>query len=363
MRVWTDATAVPAGAPHVAPLYPVWGAPPEDPRDPNAGRFDRLAREGRGLVELVPLEDADVAVLAAPWELVRDDAAARERALQFIARAGVAGRETIVFFNHDDDRPLELDGAIVFRTSFYRSRRRPYEFALPAWSEDFLERYLGGTLPLREKSPRPVVGFCGGAVEATSRLAGPRRRVSVALGRQVRDPGVRAVALRRLRESPLVDTNIVLRSSFWGGALSSGDSMQTARREYVQNMVDSDYVLCARGAGNFSYRLYETLSCGRIPVFVDTDCVLPLEDEIDWRALCVWVDARHVDPIADALRSFHDGLSPEAFLERQRRARAAWEELLSPLGFVRALDRRFSGAQSRPAAASSTTTRRDAERK
>jgi hypothetical protein len=357
--VWTDGTVVPAGAQHVAPLYPVWGAPPEDPRDPNAGRFDRLVREGRGLVELVPLEDADVALLAAPWELVRDDAAARERALQFIARAGAAGRETIVFFNHDDDRPLELDGAIVFRTSLYRSRRRPYEFGLPAWSEDFLERYLDGTLPLREKSPRPVVGFCGGAIESTSRLAGPRRRVSAAVRRHVRDPGVRAVALRRLRESPLVDTNFVMRSTFWSGALSGDDSsdrMQTARREYVRNIVDSDYVLCARGAGNFSYRLYETLSCGRIPAFVDTDCVLPLEDEIDWRALCVWVDARRVDTIADAVRSFHDGLSPEAFLELQGRARTAWEELLSPLGFVRALDRRVSRAQSEPGAGATAST-------
>jgi Exostosin family len=347
VRVWTDAAVVPAGVPHVAPLCPVWGAPPEDPRDPNAGRFDRLAREGRGLVELVPLEEADVAVLAAAWELVRDDAAARERALQFIARAGAAGRKTIVFFNHDDDRPLELDGVTVFRTSLYRSRRRPYEFGLPAWSEDFLERYLDGTVPLREKSPRPVVGFCGAASEAAPRFAGPRRRVSVALGRQVRDPGVRAAALRHLRASPLVETNFVMRSSFWGGALSSDDSyrrMQEARHEYVQNMVDSDYVLCARGAGNFSYRLYETLNCGRIPVFVDTDCVLPLEDEIDWRGLCVWVEAGRVDTIADAVSSFHEGLSPQEFVERQHRARAVWEDFLSPLGFVRALDRLFGHA-------------------
>jgi hypothetical protein len=340
VRVWTDATVMPPGAPSVAPLYPVWGAPPEDPRDPNTGRFDRLAREGRGLVELAPLEDADVAVLAAPWELVRDDAAARARALQFIARAGAAGLETIVFFNHDDDRPLELDGVIVFRTSLYRSRRRPYEFGLPAWSEDFLERYLDGTLPLREKLPRPVIGFCGAAPESTSRGVG--RRLRELLGARVRDPGVRAIALRRLRESPQVEANFLLRTSFWGGALSGGESMQTARREYVQNMVDSDYVLCARGAGNFSYRLYETLSCGRIPVFVDTDCVLPLEEEIDWRTLCVWVDARRVDSIADSVRSFHERLSPEAFVELQRLARATWEEFLSPLGFVRALDRRFT---------------------
>lgn len=65
----------------------------------------------------------------------------------------------------------------------------------------------------------------------------------------------------------------------------------------------SDYVLCARG-GDFSYRLYETLSYGRIPVFVDTDCVLPYDSEIKWKDYCVWVDEKEVNRIGERSRSF-----------------------------------------------------------
>ena len=105
------------------------------------------------------------------------------------------------------------------------------------------------------------------------------------------------------------------------------------RREYVQNMVDSDYVLCARGGGNFSYRLYETLSCGRIPVFVDTDCVLPLESAIDWKGTCVWVDESDLNEIGSRVAAFHAALTPAEFADRQRACRRLWETHLSPQGF------------------------------
>ena len=111
------------------------------------------------------------------------------------------------------------------------------------------------------------------------------------------------------------------------------DARINARNEYVQNMVESDYILCARGAGNFSYRLYETLCCGRIPVFIDTDCVLPLESSIDWKSHCVWVEGSDVAHIGDQVAAFHASLTPAEFADRQRACRALWETHLSPQGF------------------------------
>jgi hypothetical protein len=98
-------------------------------------------------------------------------------------------------------------------------------------------------------------------------------------------------------------------------------------------MIASDYVLCARGTGNYSYRLYEALSLGRIPVFVDTDCVLPYDFAIDWPSYGVWIDRRSVKHIGERVAEFHAGLSDEGFMELQRRCRLLWEEYLSPLGF------------------------------
>ena len=92
---------------------------------------------------------------------------------------------------------------------------------------------------------------------------------------------LRARALRILRQSPLVQTRFVVRSRYRAGATSAQTREQTAR-EFYANITDTDYTLCARGGGNFSKRLYETLAMGRIPVLVDTDCLLPLEPILPW---------------------------------------------------------------------------------
>src|SRR5262249_13879124 len=154
----------------------------------------------------------------------------------------------------DSDEQVGLEGAVVFRTSIYRSRRRPGEFAQPAWSEDFVERYAGGALPVRKKAAKPTVGFCGLVPGGTRFLRLRRASEELPLRRR---------ALLRLRRTKGVRTELRLRTEFVGGAVRDGTTdaqrMQRVRREYVENMLQSDYVLCVRGAGNFSYRLYETL--------------------------------------------------------------------------------------------------------
>ena len=54
-------------------LYPFWGKNPEDPADPNSGRFDRYAASGAALFKLAPLDDATLAgfshstAACSPW--------------------------------------------------------------------------------------------------------------------------------------------------------------------------------------------------------------------------------------------------------------------------------------------------------
>src|SRR5206468_1102697 len=147
-------------------------------------------------------------------------------------------------------------------------------------------------------SSKPRVGFCGfpGADSFLDRFRPTPKGMAP-----------RPRALRAVMDSPHVETNFVLRKKFNGGS----------RRAFVENMVQSDYVLCVRGAGNFSYRLYETLSCGRIPVFIDTNCVLPAEDLVKWRDVCVWVDEADVDHVGEIVAEFHSTLSPADFVAMQ----------------------------------------------
>ena len=113
-------------------------------------------------------------------------------------------------------------------------------------------------------------------------------------------------------------------------------------------MIESDYALAARGsetwgpsAGNFSYRLYEILSCGRPPLFVNTDCVLPYDGEIDWTEFTVWIEERELESIANRLVEFHAVLDDDAYAELQHRCRQVWIDYLSPHGFFRHLHLHF----------------------
>lgn len=327
--------------PHAAIFVPFWGTNPETPGDPTNGRFDRYAEIGDRFLRLTGLIDCDVGVFPQSWESAGDRAA--ELVDRFSAVCREAGKIPVVFHGHDSTEPLPFDG-VVLRTSLLRSRRCSGEFAQPAWSEDLLTRYLGEELRPRPKRSRPVVGFCGGTgIPYTASLGGRlRRRLGNRLGTT---PGLagdhpRTRALRAVKRDRRVESNFVLHRDFWGGARDPSSQLR-ARHEFVQNMLESDYALCARGSGNFSFRFYEALSMGRIPVFVDTDCVLPLEFDIEWRDYCVWVDSAEIDEIGDRVLEFHESLDEAEFEERQRAARRLWETRLSPEGFFASFHRHF----------------------
>ncbi len=306
-----------------------------------------------------PLDQADCAVFPVSWERVWDLDPARRLANDLAIKAKNAGKRTLIFRWDDSTEKIPVDNAVVLRTSLERSTRAGNEFAMPAWSEDFVVNYLDGELPVRRKSERPKIGFCG-AVLSPGQVV--RKRLRAGLRQLVHASGLRkakgsptnltghmlrAQALDHLEKSPVVDTSFIIRRNFWGGAtLSHGQDlarMRVLRREYLANIVDTDYTLCVRGAGNFSYRLYETLSCGRIPVFVDTDCVLPYEFCVDWNDYVVRVDSTELSQIGEKVAAFHNAMTPEEYVACQHRCRELWEEKLSPEGFFSEMWRHVQG--------------------
>jgi hypothetical protein len=374
MNIYSDRAFLPEGVPHAPLLYPFWGF-----RSPyGEGALGRRAHEhyiehGSELFNLTGLREAALAVLPFHWEQVvdydiyhsakraGDDARGPARlvcrAEEFVASAAREGRRSAVFFSHDQTDAVPLDNAVVFRTSMLASARRPNEHAMPFWMPDEVEALFGGELPLREKAGRPSVGFCGhnplkldaraklghklSAVPGASRVA---RRLGVNLAGD-HPFRARAEALASVSRSRDVEANFILRDAWFNGAFVGGrvdlQLMDESRRAFTENMFGSDYVLCTRGGGNYSIRFYETLSSGRIPVFVDTDCVLPFEEWIDWRRYCVWVEGREVSRVAERIAEFHEGLSPAEFKDRQRACRRLWEEWLSPYGFFKNMRRYF----------------------
>src|SRR6185503_2792075 len=99
-------------------------------------------------------------IVPATWEDVTRDAQSRQLAQAFIHHARNHQKRLALFCINDVSDPIPFEDVMIFRTSFYRSKRRPLEFAQPAWIEDFVEKYLGGELVIRQKASIPSVGFC-----------------------------------------------------------------------------------------------------------------------------------------------------------------------------------------------------------
>lgn len=69
---------------------------------------------------------------------------------------------------------------------------------------------------------------------------------------------------------------------------------------------DSIFGLCPRGYGPASFRFYETIQMGCIPIYISNEFWIPFRQFIDWNKLCVMVDENqihHIPGIVDELIS------------------------------------------------------------
>ena len=270
-----------------------------------------------------------------PWECILNNRSDIPRAMAFAKKAELHDKQVINFFWSDLDEVVPVHNSVLFRTSLYSSRRRKNEHAMPSWGEDLVERYRNGILPIREKGDRPVVGFCG-LDDVPSRLDGPYiyHRVAAWSKRRIKpgsynDEGhrLRGEAVKLISREPRIVTNFDLKDQFCGGTTSDSSvgTKLKVRNDFVDNMFGSDYILCIKGNGNYSVRFYETMCSGRIPIFLDTDCVLPFDEEINWREHCVWIERKDLHRIAEKVVEFHESLSPSDFIKMQKSCRKLLE--------------------------------------
>jgi len=89
---------------------------------------------------------------------------------------------------------------------------------------------------------------------------------------------------------------------------------------FAKHMQRMTYVLCPRGCENYSFRVFEALAFGRVPVIIDTDMVLP--GSIDWQKVAIVVPFEQLDSIHDRIVRDHWDRSAADFAERQNAALA-----------------------------------------
>ena len=287
---------------------------------------------------------ADIHLLTMKWQYYVDhDRVDSVRRAVDVARR--AGRPIAVFSYGDFDANFPISGQDIhlFQAAGHRSRDHVRNHGIAPFFDDPL---AGGAVQLRDKGRRPVVGFCGQAGSSLGRHAARYarmrlRRLRWRLGRDRWEPTelehtwLRRRILDAFANSPQIESQFVLRTHYRAGVHGAdrSDPAQQSRREFLDNLRDTDYTVCVRGGGNFSVRFYEALATGRMPVFIDTDCILPYAEKVDWRHYAAWVDEGEAMRAPEVLSRFHDRLSPSEFRERQLECRRLWETRLSPNGY------------------------------
>jgi len=332
-------------------LLPFWSNFSETGDYPWMNRHEGYMEIGHTLFDMVPLEEADFAVMPDDWKTVvgelwysKVNKQAKELYLQFAKKAEEAEKPLIVFFSCDrsDDKVPDLKNAFIFRHSGYRSQKKPRNFIWPSFCEDFVKHYFANQLPIRQKQEKPIIGFCGLTKQDSWKFKFKRIAYYLYIlphwQYRTKCPPfqghiLRNKVLEKLKSSDLVETNFVAENKMVFLGQTSSEKRKKSRDEYIENMRSSDYIVCCRGTANFSNRIFETLCCGRIPILIDTDRSLPYDFIIDWKKYCVWIDEKEISNIGQKVAEFHQNLSPQEFVDLQLECRQFWQEWLSAEGF------------------------------
>ncbi len=292
------------------------------------------------------ITDADYVVLPMSWNYYVETKQVHKAEI-LIQEAKEYNKKLVIVITGDYGVAIpNLKNAVVFRASGYRTKLNESHQGIPVFINDPLKRIYGTTEIVCNYSKKPIIGFCGqtnaSRVNAAKELMKVLFRnvkfyikLSHQLPQQIQSTTFnRSKVLKVIKKSKQLSANFIERKQYRAGVVSAPDR-KTTELEFYDNMLNSNYVVCIRGAGNFSVRLYETLAMGRIPVFINTDCILPLPKDIDWTNHAVWVEFKELGNLEEKILEFHNSFSEEEFKQLQMSNRKIWEEKLTLKGFFK----------------------------
>lgn len=303
---------------------------------PQGRKDDRLFQEVpwveyKGIIRNVPdAHEAELIILPHEYAVLRKHPEYLARGLE-IARE--AGKPLLLSAYQDDPTPIDIPGTFVIRASAYKSMMLRNEIMIPAYVEDIGRHF--GSEPMR-RPDRASVGFVGkaGFPDVRSAVRYVVRNYLLRHGPDREGTYFRRRALASLRRHPGISLDALPRKRFSGHRKTIEASPEEVRERYIRSLKESLFTLSPRGDGNFSLRFFETLSVGRIPVLIDTDVALPLEDWINYDEFILRIPWKDVDRTGEIVASFFEKLSDSELESMQRKARRAFEEHLYMPAFL-----------------------------
>lgn len=249
----------------------------------NEGLFTKLFYTGKHLLQDVDVSKCDFSVIPFKYDF--------NRSIEICLNAKKYNKKVIGFYNDDNINKLEIDlDTILFRTSLLKSEQTVNERVFPALIPDhFNANYV---------CDKDGISFCGCLTQ------------------------LRYEIIEQIKQLHL-KTDFIFRSGFWAPEI---DCKIKARHEYNTNLLANRYALCIRGVGNFSYRFYEALSFGRIPILIDTDIALPFANIIDWNKHIIFIKEKDIKNLPKLLKEDNRCMIKN---------RKMWEEYFSVEGYTR----------------------------
>ena len=250
----------------------------------NESLYTKWGFTGKNFIQEVNLQDSLYSVVPFKFNI-------QDQRVTNICQAAKQHNKTVVSFYTDDSSELYNLPAnlIVFRTSINKSTIGKNERVMPALHPD---HFAGFT------EHQDTIGFCGQITP------------------------LRYEIIQNILQTN-IKTDFIFRQGFWAPEVGSKIK---ARKQYYTNFLNSKYALCIRGAGNFSFRLYEALCFGRIPILIDTDTTLPFSKIIDWNKHIIFIKQEQIKTLPK-------------LLEQDKRCmyanRKLWEDYFSIEGYAR----------------------------
>ena len=297
------------------------------------------------------MNESDCFVLPYCWSYYLETKTV-DKADMLIRSARNIGKKILIWVTGDFFISLpSYDNIIGLYTSPYRSKTINRNIvALPIIIRDPLCELQRENILINQYPSQPIVGFCGqvdlGFFKPAARKiqrviqAGTYR---LGLSHKYIGPVQPPTKLRKdildsLVESDQIRTDFIRRDRYKGGIGKTKHNLyRDVKEDFVKNIQNTDYTICVRGTGNFSARFYETLALGRTPIFINTDCILPFDDSINWDKQIVQIDKQDIPQIGRIIFEFNNSLSAEKFIELQKNNRKIWEDYFRFSGFMRHL--------------------------
>lgn len=148
---------------------------------------------------------------------------------------------------------------------------------------------------IKEKLPKNTITFCAGGnrggipiplicspipSEDIKRYSFDKKDLLYSFIGSITHP-IRSQMLKNLYNKP----NSIIEISKW-----SIDVTKNRYKRYIEVSSRSKFLLCPRGYGLNSFRLYESFQLGCVPVIITDKRFLPWEDELDWSSFSVIVN-------------------------------------------------------------------------